>query len=123
MTRFGEGLLVGAGAAAFVGTDGVGLDTLVGDEDGVGDLIRGGAGEGAVELGDIDAAAAELALDGGVHGGEELVAKLVEDFINVDVGQGSCLRGGVGQVGSRAEPLCTRVQGGGHWVARMGSEM
>ena len=69
----------------------MGFEAFVGDEDGVGDFLGGGSGKGAVEARDVDAALAHLGLDGGVHGGEELVAELVEDAVDVDVGQGlSC---------------------------------
>ena len=79
--------VVGADAGAFLGADGVGFETLVGDLDGVRHLLGGGAGEGSEETLDIDATVAELAVDRLVHGGEEFVAKLVEDLVDVDVGQ------------------------------------
>jgi hypothetical protein len=79
-------LVGGGGFAAFVAADTVLLDALLGDLDGVGAFSGGGAGEGAEELGDVDAAIVELAVDGLVHGGEEFLAEFVEDLVYIDVG-------------------------------------
>jgi hypothetical protein len=62
------------------------FDALVGDLDGVGAFAGGGSGEGAEELGDVDAAVVELAVDGLVHGGKEFFAEFVEDLVYIDVG-------------------------------------
>jgi len=113
MTGAGSALVFGADAAAFFGAVGVGLDALVGDEGGVGDLVGGGSGEGAVELGDIDAASVKLALDGRVHGGEEFVAEFVEDFVDVDVRQDVLRDSLLLWFEAVTDGLSTRVQRGG----------
>ena len=80
-------LILAGRVGPFLRFGGILLDAFVGDGDGVRDLLGGGAGEGAVEPGDVDATLTQLGLDGGVHGGEELIAELVQNAVNVDVGQ------------------------------------
>lgn len=88
-----RGELVFAGrSGAFFWLGGVGLEAFVRNEHGVRDLLGGSAGKGAVEAGDVDAALAHLGFDGGVHGGEKLVAEFVEDAVDVDVGQRALLQ-------------------------------
>lgn len=73
------------------------FEAAVGDADGVWALAGGGAGEGAEELVGVDASVVEFAVDGGVHGGEEFFAELVEDLVYIEVGHcgGGLLRRGL----------------------------
>jgi len=80
-----EVLFVGSGLGAFAGSDAGFAYALVGDLHGVRHLLGGGSSEGAKETGYIDSAVAHLGVDGSVHRGEEFVAKLVEDAIDVKV--------------------------------------
>lgn len=80
-------LVVGTGTGPFFGAGGVLFEALLGDQDGVRHLLGGSPGEGAIEAGNVDASVAHLRLDGGVHGGEEFIAELVEDAVDVEVGQ------------------------------------
>jgi hypothetical protein len=83
----GSGLEGGVIACSPFGPCHVGIDALVGDADRVAALAGGGAGEGAVELLDIDAALTQFALDGSVHGRKQLGAQLVQDLVDINVGQ------------------------------------
>ena len=78
-------LVFGAGLGAFAGSLACLANALVGDLHGVGHLFCSGSGEGAIEAGHVDAAVAHLGVYGGVHRGEEFVAKLVEDAVYVEV--------------------------------------
>ncbi len=86
-------------AGTLFGANGIGFNALVGDLDGIGHLLRGRAGEGAVEPLDIDPSVAHLGIDRLVHGGEKFVAELVEELVDVDVGHSY----GLGVPGWRVE--------------------
>src|ERR1700691_1596053 len=79
-----DGGLGGVIACSLFGPCHVGIDAPVGDADRVAALAGSGAGEGAVELLDVDATLPEFALDGGVHGREQLGAKFVQDLVDIN---------------------------------------
>ena len=85
LSGFEDVLIFGAGLGAFAGSLAGLADALVGDLHGVRHLFGGGSREGTIETCDIDPAVAHLGVYGGVHRGEELVAKLVEDAVDVEI--------------------------------------